>query len=181
MIYIILAIVVVIGLLVLSTYNSLVRLNNKVEEAFSTMDVYLKKRWELIPNLVEVVKGYANYEKNTFTEIIKLRNNVYNNMSLSEKIKTNKEIDNILSRLMIISEGYPELKSNNNFKDLSNKLVTIENEIANARKYYNAVVRIYNNKVEIFPSNICAKILGYKTKLMFQIEPNEKANVSIKI
>jgi len=178
-IYIILAIVVVIGLLVLSTYNSLVRLNNKVEEAFSTMDVYLKKRWDLIPNIVETVKGYAKHEKETLEEIVNLRNSSYDNMNTNDKVEVNNKLTQGITKLMAIGEAYPELKANENFMNLSNQLNQVEEDIANARKYYNGTVRIFNDKVLMFPSNIIAKLFGYKTKDMFETASNERENVKV--
>lgn len=180
-IYIIGIVLLIILIYFLVTYNSLVKLKNKVNEAFSTMDVYLKKRWDLIPNLVETVKGYAKHEKSTLKEIAELRSAVYDKMSDAEKIKTNGEISQGISKLMALAEAYPELKSNENFKDLSEQLTKIEDDIANARKYYNGVVRLFNNKVEMFPSNIVASILGYKTKLMFEASSNERENVKVKL
>ena len=177
--YLIMAIVVIILILLYVTYNSLVQLNNKVKEAFAVMDVYLKKRWDLIPNLVEIVKGYAKHEKETLNEVVKLRNNVYNEMSYDEKIKGNEQLSLDINKLMVLAESYPDLKANENFKDLSNKLTEIENDIANSRKYYNGTVRIYNNKVEMFPSNIIAKIFGYKSKSMFEASADERENIKV--
>ena len=177
--YIIIAVVVVLLLLVLSTYNSFVKLNNKVEEAFSTMDVYLKKRWDLIPNIVETVKGYAKHEKSTLEEIINLRNNSYDKMNTNDKVEVNNQLSQGISKLMAIAEAYPDLKANENFKDLSNQLTKVEDDIANARKYYNGSVRVYNDKVQMFPSNIVALIFRYKTKKMFEVNANERENVKV--
>lgn len=179
--YIIIAIVVVLLLLVFTTYNSFVKLNNKVEEAFSTMDVYLKKRWDLIPNIVETVKGYAKHEKSTLEEVINLRNSSYDKMNTNDKVETNNKLSQGISKLMAIAESYPELKANENFKDLSNQLTRVEDDIANARKYYNGTVRIYNDKVQMFPSNIIAGIFGYKVKNMFEANENERENVKINL
>lgn len=179
--YILIAIVVIIVIAVFVTYNSFVRENNKVKEAFATMDVYLKKRWDLIPNIVETVKGYAKHEKSTLTEVIKMRNSAYDNMSDDEKIKANEKLSSGIGKIMALAEAYPELKANENFKDLSNQLTKIEDEIANSRKYYNATVRDFNNKVEIFPSNIIAKFLGYKTKNMFEANEEERQNVKVSL
>lgn len=179
--YIIIAVVVILLLLVLTTYNSLIKLNNKVEEAFSTMDIYLKKRWDLIPNLVEVVKGYAKHEKNTLKEITNLRSNSYDKMNTNDKVEVNNKLSQCINKLMAVAESYPELKANENFKDLSTQLVKVEDDIANARKYYNGTVRIFNNKVQMFPSNIIASIFGYKTRKMFEATENERKNVKIKL
>ena len=178
-------ILIIVGILLLLyvfiTFNKLIKLNNKVKEAFSTMDVYLKKRWDLIPNLVEVVKGYAKHENNSLKEIIELRNNAYDNFSNNEKIKTNNKLNNHLVKLMALVEHYPTLKADKNFLDLSNKLSKTEDEIAQSRKYFNAVVRDYNNVVESFPSNIIAKIFGYKSKLMFSINDEERNNIKVEL
>lgn len=179
--YIIIAIIVLIVVYALTLYNSFVKLNNKVKEAFSTMDVYLKKRWDLIPNIVETVNGYAEHEKNTLKEVVELRNSAYDKMSDEEKIKTNEKLSSGISEIMALAEAYPDLKANENFKDLSNQLTKVEDEIANSRKYYNGVVRIYNNKVEMFPSNVFAGLFGYKSKAMFEVSSNERENVKVEL
>lgn len=179
--WIILAIIILIIIYAFILYNNFISLDNKVKEAFSTMDVYLKKRWDLIPNLVENVKGYAKYEKETLTRITKLRNTVYNEMTNDEKIINNEELSSDVSKIMALKEAYPELKANENFIDLSNKLTKIEDDIANARKYYNGTVRIYNNKVQMFPNNIFAKIFNYKTKRMFEASLEDKQNIRINL
>jgi len=180
-IYILIGIIIVLLIYTFVLYNSFVKLDNKVNEAFSTMDVYLKKRWDLIPNIVEVVKGYSKHEKNILEELVSLRNRTYDNMSNNEKIKTNESISNDISKIMVLAESYPELKASENFINLSKNLTKVEDEIANSRKYYNAVVRMFNNKVSMFPSNICAKIFGYKEKDMFEANSNERENVSINL
>ena len=180
-IYIIITIIVLIVIYALAIYNGFVQLNNKVKEAFSTMDVYLKKRWDLIPNIVETVKGYAMHEKATLKEVVELRNSAYEKMSDQEKIKTNEQLSSGINKIMALAEAYPELKANENFKDLSNQLTKIEDDIANSRKYYNGVVRIYNDKVEMFPSNIFAGLFGYKSKAMFEASANERENVKVEL
>lgn len=179
-IYIIIAILIMIIIYVFALYNSLVKLNNKVKEAFSTMDVYLKKRWDLIPNIVETVKGYAKHEKDTLENIVKLRNGSYNTMSPEEKIKTNESLSNGISKIMVLAENYPDLKASNNFQNLSNQLEKIEDDIANSRKYYNGVVNMFNNKVEMFPNSIFAKMFGYQPKQMFEADSSERENVKVK-
>ena len=179
--YIIIAVVVVLLLLVFTTYNSFVKLNNKVEEAFSTMDVYLKKRWDLIPNIVETVKGYAKHEKSTLEEVINLRNSSYDKMNTNDKVEVNNKLSQGISKLMAIAEAYPDLKANENFKDLSSQLTKVEDDIANARKYYNGTVRLFNDKVQMFPSNIIAGIFGYKVKNMFEANENERENIKVNL
>ena len=180
-IYIIIAILILIVIYALSLYNTFIRLSNRIKEAFSTMDVYLKKRWDLIPNLVETVKGYAKHEKDTLKEVVELRNISYEKMSDEEKIKTNEQLSNNITKIMALAEDYPELKASDNFKDLNKQLTKVEDEIANSRKYYNGIVRIYNNKVEMFPSNIFAKMFGYNSKAMFEASADERENVKIEL
>ena len=179
--YIIITIIVLILIYFGITYNSLVKLSNTVKEAFSTMDVYLKKRWDLIPNIVETVKGYAKYEKSTLKEIIELRNSAYDNMTVNEKVDMNNKLSQEINRIMAISESYPDLKANESFKDLSKQLTKIEDDIANSRKYYNGTVRIFNNKVQMFPSNIVARVLGYKEQKMFEVNETERKNVQVNL
>ena len=180
-IYVVIAVLIIIVIYAIILFNSFSSLNNKVKEAFSTMDIYLKKRWDLVPNLVEVVKSYAKHEKDTLEEVTKLRSNIYDNMSNDEKIKTNLKLNRDIDKIMLLVEAYPELKASDNFKDLSDKLVKIEDDIANSRKYYNGTVRIFNNKVEMFPNNIFAKIFGYKSKPMFEAKISERENVDVKV
>ena len=177
--YIIIGLVVIILIYILITYNGLVKSNNFVKEAFSTMDVYLKKRWDLIPNLVEVVKGYAKHEKETIEKITDLRTNAYETMSTDKKINVNEQLTQGLSRIMAISENYPDLKASQNFIELSHDLTKIEDEIANSRKYYNGTVRIFNNKIQMFPSNIIANLFGFHSANMFEANADEKNNVKV--
>ena len=145
------------------------------------MDVYLKKRWDLIPNIVETVKGYAKYEKNTLEEVINLRNTSYDKMNTNDKVDINNKLSANLGKLIAIAENYPDLKANENFKDLSRELSKVEEDIANARKYYNGTVRMFNDKVQMFPSNIIAGIFGYKAKTMFEANEEERKNVKVEL
>ena len=180
MIYIIilLGIILVYGII---TYNNLTKWKNLVKEAFSTMDVYLKKRWDLIPNLVEVVKGYEKHEKETFNEITSLRTNSYDSMSMNKKINVNEQLTQGISKIMAISENYPELKASENFLQLSKDLTRIEDEIANSRKYYNGSVRTLNTKIQLGPSNIVAGMFGFKQASMFEANAEEKNNVKVEL
>ena len=177
--YIVFFLFVLICVYVYVLYNNFIKLENKVKEAFSTMDVYLKKRWDLIPNIVDSVKGYASHEKETLEHIVSLRNSEYDDLSSDDKIKTNKKLNRDINQIMALVESYPDLKASENFKDLSDKLVMIEDDIANSRKYYNAVVRLFNNKVEMFPSNILAKIFGFKQYKMFEATDSERQNIKV--
>lgn len=180
LVYIILGIVALLIIYMIVLYNGLVKINNKVQEAFSTMDVYLKKRWDLIPNLVETVKGYAKHEEGTLEKIIKLRNNAYDGMTDEEKIKTNQALSGQIGKLMVLVENYPDLKASNNFRDLTKQLSRIEDDIANSRKYYNGVVKLYNDKIQVFPNNIFAGMFGYTVKTMFETSAAERENVQVK-
>ena len=181
MIMIIIAVVVVLILLwVISTYNKFVKLQNKVEEAFSTMDVYLKKRYDLIPNLVETIKGYTKHESETLERVISARNLAVNAQSLDEKIKSEKNFPSMLGPLYAISEQYPNLKADQHFTQLQNELQNIESEIANSRKYYNAVCVKFNNLVEMFPSNLLAGMFHKTKKPLYEIEDAaQRENVKV--
>lgn len=179
MLYIIIGIIVLLLIYILVTYNKLVESNNIVKEAFSTMDIYLKKRWDLIPNLVEIVKGYAKHEKEILNQVTTLRTNNYQNMSMNKKINVNEQLTQGISKIIAISENYPDLKASQNFLELSRDLTKIEDEIANSRKYYNGSVRIFNTKIEVFPNNIIAKIFNFKEANMFEANNDEKHNVKV--
>ena len=178
-IYIVIAVIVIIVFYAFITYNNFIKLKNMVKEAFATMDVYLKKRWDLIPNIVETVKGYAKHEEDTLKEVVELRNSSYDSMSDDEKVKTNQKISKDINKIMLLAESYPDLKASANFQDLSRELSKVEEDIANSRKYYNGVVEMFNNKVEMFPSNIFAKLFGYKPKEMFETNNQERENVKV--
>ena len=178
-IYIVIAIVVIIVLYALITYNNFIKLKNTVKEAFATMDVYLKKRWDLIPNLIETTKGYMKHEKEILTEITDLRNKGYDKLSNDEKIKANEKMSTGLEKLMAVAENYPDLKANTNFQQLNSNLTKVEEDIANARKYYNGSVRIYNDTVKMFPSNIIAGMFHYQAKPMFEVNEQERENVKV--
>ena len=176
---IIISVLAIVLIYVFVTYNRFVRAKNVIEEAFSTMDVYLKKRWDLIPNLVETVKGYATHEQTTLKEIIKLRNDSYDKMSMDDKINQNSLLGKQIHQLMAVAEAYPNLKANTNFIELQTELSKIENDILQSRKYYNAVVREYNDRVEMFPSNIVAKLMHFTRKEMFIVDEEERENVKV--
>ncbi|MGN1123232.1 MAG: LemA family protein [Eubacterium sp.] len=171
---IVLAVLLLIGAFLGATYNSLVKLRNTVDEAFATMDVYLKKRWDLIPNIVSSVKGYAAHEAQTLEKVISARNARYQDMSDEDKIAANAELSRGLQSLNFVAEQYPDLKANQNFIDLNRQLEKTEEDIANARKYYNAVVKSYNNKTQMFPSSIVASMFNFKGRQMFNVESAEQ-------
>lgn len=179
--YVAIGIILLLIVYTIIQYNSFVKANNNVEEAFSTMDVYLKKRWDLIPNLVEVVKGYAKHEKDTFNQVTSLRTGSYDGMSMNNKISVNEQITQEIAKIIAISENYPELKASDNFLKLSEDLTKIEDEIANSRKYYNGTVRELNNKIQMFPSNIVAVLFGFKLAKSFEVKSEERNNVKVSL
>lgn len=180
-IYIILGIVAILAIYVIATFNDLTKTRNRVDEAFATMDVYLKKRWDLIPNLVETVKGYMKHEKSTLEEIVELRNKTYDKMTEEDKVDVNNKLTQVISKLFALAEKYPDLKANQNFMDLSVQLTKVEDEIANSRKYYNGAVRTLNDKVLMFPGNMIAGMLGFKTRKMFEAAETERENVKVSL
>ena len=169
----------VVVLWVIGAFNKFVKLRNIVEEAFSTMDVYMKKRFDLIPNLVETVKGYAAHEKGTFESVTNARAAVQNAGTVEDRMEAENMLTGTLRTLFAVAEAYPELKANENFLDLQGQLQTVEVDIANSRKYYNATVKEYNTRTEMFPSNIIANIFGFKRKPMFEVEEAERQNVKV--
>ncbi len=178
---IIIAVVAVIVLILISLYNGLVRADNLVKEAFSTMDVYMKKRYDLIPNLVNTVKGYATHEKLTLDAVISARNSAASANTPTAKLEAEGELNQVMSRLFALTESYPDLKANTNFLDLQNQLSVVETEIAQSRKYYNATARDFNNKVKTFPTVLVAGAFGFTVAPMFEITDavqRETVNVS---
>ncbi len=172
--WIILIIVAVIVVAGLGIYNNLVKNRVRVKEAFSTIDVYLKKRYDLIPNLVETVKGYATHEKETFENVTKARNVAMAATDSTEKIQANKQLTGSLMNLFAVAENYPELKANVNFLDLQGNLSKLEEEIAFSRKYYNGTVREYNTMVQQVPTKIVAMFTGFKEEPFFETEEISK-------
>jgi len=177
---IILAIVAVIIIWVISTYNSLVKSRIKVDSAWSQIDVQLQRRFDLIPNFVETVKGYMTHESDTLTKIAELRTSWANCSSVSDKAKVDGELSGALKTIMAVSENYPELKANQNFSELSEELRNTENKISFSRQFYNDSVTIYNTKLEVFPSNIIANFGNFKSRELFKIE-NEEAKKNVKV
>jgi LemA protein len=178
---IVIAAIAVVVLWVVAAYNGFVRLRNMVEEAFATMDVYLKKRYDLIPNIVETVKGYAAHETGTLEKVIQARNLAYSATNIEDKVKGENMLTGALKSLFALAEAYPDLKANTNFLDLQGQLQRMEDEIANSRKYYNAIVKEFNTKTEMFPSNIIAGMFGFSRKPLFEVSKEaEREAVSVK-
>lgn len=178
---IVIALVLIMILLwVIGGYNRLVRLRNNVKEAFSTMDVYLKKRFDLIPNLVETVKGYSKHESETLEKVVSARSMIQNASTTEEKLAAENQLTSTLRTLFAVAESYPDLKANQNFIDLQDELSGMEDEIASSRKYYNGTVKMLNNAVEMFPSNILAGIFKFSAMPLFEVEDaSERKNVKV--
>ena len=174
--YIVIGVAVVLLVLVLFTYNNLIQLRNKVKEAFSTMDVYLKKRYDLIPSLVDIVKGYAKHETDTLQEVTKMRVNAQKS-DLNAAINNEMKIRDALQSLLVIVEKYPDLKANTNFLDLQERLSKMEEEIAFSRRYYNGCVREFNDRCQMFPFNLIAGVFGFKALPMYQVESEQERKV----
>lgn len=172
-----LIVLIAVGFYVLTTYNSFVQLRNKVDEAFSTMDVYLKKRFDQIPNLVSIVKGYAKHEAETLEKVVAMRTGA---STPDEMIEAEKQMTKAIRQVMVTVEAYPDLKANTNFQDLQRQLNVIEEDIANSRRYYNGSVRQYNDKVQMAPSNLVANLFGFTPRKMFEVDSTEeRKNVKI--
>ena len=165
---IVLAIIVIIVMYVISVHNNLVALRNRVKDQWAQIDVQLKRRFDLIPNLVETVKGYTKHESETLENVIKARNTYLSATTPEDQIKANNELSNFVTKLFALSESYPDLKANTNFMQLQNELKDVENKIASARQFYNDTVLQYNNKIEMFPSNIIAGMFNFKRETFFE-------------
>ncbi len=176
----IIVVIVLVILFMVSVYNNLVSLRNRVKDQWAQIDVQLKRRFDLIPNVVETVKGYAKHESETFEDVVKARNTFLTASTPEEEIKANGELTKAMSKLFALAEAYPELKANTNFLSLQEELKGTEDKIASARQFYNDTVLLYNNKVEMFPSNIVASLFKFKTQVFYEIEENERKNVSVK-
>ena len=178
--WIILVIVVIIVIAVIAMYNNLVQSKIKVDNAWSQIDVQLQRRFDLIPNFVETVKGYMTHEKETFEKIAELRTSWANSQTVAEKASIDNQLSDALKTIMAVSESYPELKANQNFSELSEELRNTENKISFARQFYNDTVTSYNTKLEVFPSNIIAGIFKFKARDLFEAE-NDEARKNVKV
>ena len=180
--WIILAIVVVLVFIVIGMYNNLVKLRQKVNNAWSQIDVQLQRRFDLIPNLVDTVKGYMKHEEGIFTKVAELRTSWANATSVKEKAELDNQLSGTLKTIMAVSENYPDLKANQNFMQLSEELRNTENKISFSRQFYNDSVTMYNTKLELFPSNIVASMFGSKFKPaeLFEVE-NDEVRKNVKV
>lgn len=167
---ILLAVIAAVAFALVGIYNGLVRLRNMAEQAWSDVDVQLKRRYDLIPNLVETVKGYATHEKSTFESVVQARSRAMQATTPEAKAEAENFLQSTLKSLFALSEAYPDLKANQNFLELQAELARIEEQIQLARRYYNAVVRDLNTKIESVPSNIVANMFGFQKKEYFELD-----------
>ncbi|MBS3127827.1 LemA family protein [Candidatus Woesearchaeota archaeon] len=177
--WIIFVIIVILVLFLVIVYNSLVRLKNEVENSWAQIDVQLKRRFDLIPNLIESVKGYMKHEKGVLTEVTKARTEMGNATTVNEKAKANNMLTETLKSLFAVAENYPKLRANENFLQLQEELSGTENKIGYARQHYNDVVMEMNNKVQTFPSNIIANLFHFGKKELFQTVGKERENIKV--
>jgi LemA protein len=170
-----------LGVWVVALFNGLIRLRNTSNNAWSDVDVHLKKRHDLVPNLVETVKGYARHEKETLERVVQARNQAASATSTSAKSTAEDALTQSLQGLFAIAEAYPDLKANEGFLGLQRDLSRIEDDIANARRYYNAVVRDFNTRQEVFPANLLAGVLGFEIRSFFQAEAGERSAPGVEL
>jgi len=179
--WIIILIVVVLLFVVIAIFNRLVGLKNRTDEAWSDIDVQLKRRYDLIPNLVETVKGYVKHEKELFEKVTEARSEAMKSKGLNEKAKAENQITEALKSVFAVAENYPNLKANENFIELQREITDTEDKIQASRRFYNANVRDLNIAVESFPSNVIAGMFGYRKRELFEIEDiGEKKNIEVK-
>ena len=163
---------ILIAVALASVYNNLVKLRNNRENAFADIDVQLKQRHDLIPQLVSTVKGYAAHEKNTLEDVIRLRNDAVGARTIDEKITAENKLSSALAGLRVTLEAYPDLKANTNFMQLQEEISDIENKLSAVRRYFNSATKEYNNAVQTFPSNIIAGMFGFQREIMFDLGEN---------
>lgn len=178
--WIIIAIIVILLVVLIAGYNKLVQLKVRSEEAWSDIDVQLKRRYDLIPNLVETVKGYAKHEKELFENVTKARADAISAKDLDTQVKAENQISQALKSIFAVAENYPDLKANENFAKLQDELTDTENKIEAARRFYNGNVRELNISIQSFPSNIIASMFGFKAKELFQVA-NESEKEPVKV
>ena len=178
--WIAIAIIIVLIIAVISIYNNLVRSRQKVKNSWSQIDVQLQRRFDLIPNLVETVKGYMKHEDEVLTKVAELRTSWANAGSVHEKAELDNQLSGALKTIMAVSENYPDLKANQNFSELQQELQNTENKISFSRQFYNDSVTMYNTKLEVVPSNIIASMFGFKPEELFKVD-SEEARKNVKV
>ena len=172
--------IAVIAIWAIATYNGLITLKNRTDEAWSDIDVQLKRRYDLIPNLVETVKGYAAHESQTFEKVVQARNAAMGAQSMADKAQAENALSQTLKSIFALSEAYPELKANENFLRLQGDLTDTEDKIQAARRFYNGNVRDFNTKLQVFPTNMIGNSLGFKARDFFEVAEAEKAAPQVK-
>lgn len=178
MIFVLIIVAAIVGVILI--YNRMVKMRNQAEEAWSDIDVQLKRRYNLIPNIVETVKGYAAHEDSVFTKVTEARTSAINAGNMAEQAKAENVLSGALKSLFAVAENYPDLKANENFMQLQNELVDTEDKIQAARRFYNGTVRDFNTTLQVFPSSIIAKMFKFEAKEFFEIEDEkEKQNVEV--
>lgn len=178
---IVLIVLGVVAFWLIFTYNGLITLRNRVDEAWSDIDVQLKRRYDLIPNLVNTVKGYATHEQQTLEKVIAARNAAMSATNPHAKAEAENALSGTLKSLFALSESYPDLKANQNFLNLQNELTDTENKILASRRFYNGNVRDFNTKLQVFPTNLIANILNFSKRDFFEVDaPEERKNVEVK-
>jgi LemA protein len=177
---IIIIVVILLVIYAVSLYNGLITLRNRVKNAWSQIDVQLKRRTDLIPNLVETVKGYATHERGVFENVTKARSGVMNATTVKETAEANNQLTETLKSLFAVAENYPDLKASENFRELQNTLSETEDKIAYSRQFYNDTVLMYNNKVQMFPSNLMASTFHFSEAEFFEVAEAEKAVPKVK-
>ena len=181
LVYILLAVVAVLVIVFIALYNSLVTLRVRVDEAWSDITVQLKRRYDLIPNLVEAVKGYATHEKEVFEKVTEARANALNAQGVKETAETENQFEGALKSLFAVSENYPQLRASENFQQLQAELVDTENKIQASRRFYNGGVRDLNTKLQVFPSNIVGGMIGIKPREFFEVEDRSKVEEPVSV
>ncbi len=178
--WIFLGIVILLVILIIASYNSLVTLRQRVKNAWSQIDVQLQRRFDLIPNLVECVKGYMSHEEDVLTKVTELRTSWAKAGTVSEKAELDNELSGALKTIMAVSENYPDLKASQNFSELQEELRNTENKISYSRQFYNDTVTRYNTKLEVFPSNIIAGMFHFTAETFFKVDSDEvRKNVKV--
>lgn len=179
--YIIIAVAIVILFWIIAVFNSLVGKKNRVKNAWSDIDVQLKRRYDLVPNLVETVKGYKGYEASVLENVTKARTSAMNTQSggVAGRAQAENMLSGALKSLFAVSENYPQLRASENFQKLQDQLSSLENDIQSARRYYNAAVRELNNAVQVFPANVIAGTFGFKQNDFFGADESEKGTVKV--
>ncbi|MGI6153158.1 MAG: LemA family protein [Christensenellaceae bacterium] len=176
----VIAVVVIIIIWYITAYNNFIKMKNNIEEAFATIDVYLKRRFDMIPNLVETVKGYAAHESKTLEQVTAARNAVASSQTTQERLDNENILSGTLRSLFAVSEAYPDLKANTNFLDLQRQINQVELDLANARKFYNANVKQFNTKLQTVPTNLIARKFNFEKQPMFEVSnEQERENVNV--